>query len=197
MAIELIVGLGNPGDAYKDTRHNLGADCLRALLRRHSLEAKHAARYKSDFVRAPLYGEMRRCLIPLTYMNLSGQAVGRVCRFFRIASEDVLVIHDETAFAPGVARLKDGGGAGGHNGVRDVIRVIGPDFKRLRLGVGKPPKGGNAVPWLVNQRPPAEERELMQASCDIADAVWAPLLKGEMDAAMNILHAPQTDKIDS
>ncbi len=193
MAIQLIVGLGNPGDAYKDTRHNLGADCLRALLRRHDLEATRAARYKSDFVRAPLYGQARRCLIPLTYMNLSGQPVGRVCRFFRIPAEDVLVIHDETAFAPGVARLKDGGGAGGHNGVRDVMRVIGPDFKRLRLGVGKPPKGKNAVPWLVNARPPKEERELMRVSCDIPDAVWAALLKGDMDTAMNTLHAPLAD----
>ncbi|MCY4200261.1 MAG: aminoacyl-tRNA hydrolase [Gammaproteobacteria bacterium] len=193
MAIQLIVGLGNPGDAYKDTRHNLGANCLRALLRRHGLEAAHAARYKSDFVRAPIYGQARRCLIPLTYMNLSGQPVGRVCRFFRIPAEDVLVIHDETAFAPGVARLKDGGGAGGHNGVRDVIRVIGPGFKRLRLGVGQPPKGSNAVPWLVNYRPPQEERELLLASCEISDAVWAPLLNDDMEAAMNILHAPSSD----
>lgn len=193
MAIQLIVGLGNPGDAYKDTRHNLGADCLRLLLSRHGLQARHAARYKSEFLRTTLYGTRLRCLIPLTYMNLSGQPVARICRFFRIASEDVLVIHDETAFDPGVARLKAGGGAGGHNGVSNVINSIGPDFKRLRLGVGKPPKGANPVPWLVNHRPPAAEREQMRSACEIDDAVWTPLLRGDMDAAMNLLHAPDRE----
>ena len=190
MAIQLIVGLGNPGDAYKETRHNLGADCLRMLLARHGLQMSYAARYKSDFVRAALYGIRLRCLIPLTYMNRSGQAVGRLCRFFRIASENVLVMHDETAFAPGVARLKEGGGAGGHNGVRDVIRAIGPEFKRLRLGVGTPPDGVDSIPWLVSHRPPQAERARMQAACAIDDAVWKPLLSGDMDMAMNLLHAP-------
>ena len=193
MAIQLIVGLGNPGEAYRETRHNLGADCLRMLLSRHGLEASYASRYKSEFLRTTLYGARLRCLIPLTYMNLSGQPVNRLCRFFRIPSEDVLVLHDETAFPPGVARLKEGGGAGGHNGVRDVIRAIGPDFKRLRLGVGKPPKGSNPIPWLVNQRPPRDQRELMQRAAAMADAVWQPLLCGDMDTAMNLLHAPPED----
>lgn len=190
MPIQLIVGLGNPGDAYQGTRHNLGAHCLRALLRAHGLEARYAARYKSEFLRATLYATRLRCLIPHSFMNLSGQPVGRVCRFFRIPAEDVLVLHDDTAFPPGTARLKQGGGAGGHNGVADVIRTIGPDFKRLRLGVGAPPKGASTVPWLVHQRPSREERDLMERACELGDAVWQPLLLGDIDAAMNRLHAP-------
>lgn len=190
MPIQLLVGLGNPGDAYKDTRHNLGARCLRMLLERHGLEASYAARYKSDFLRTTLYGTRLRCLIPRTFMNLSGQPVGRICRFFRIAAKDVLVIHDDTAFPPGIARLKQGGGAGGHNGVTDIVRVIGPEFKRLRLGVGAPPKGISSVPWLIKQRPPIEDRKRMDEACEIGDEVWRPLLLGDIEAAMNRLHAP-------
>lgn len=190
MPIQLIVGLGNPGDAYRGTRHNLGAECLRHLLQRQGINPRYAARYKSDFVRAELFGTKLRCIVPHTYMNLSGQPVGRICRFFRIPATDVLVLHDDTAFAPGVVRLKQGGGTGGHNGVSDVIRAIGPHFQRLRLGVGAPPKGDSSVPWLVHQRPPKEERELMQASLEIGEEVWRPLLAGEVEAAMNRLHAP-------
>ena len=190
MPIQLIVGLGNPGNAYKGTRHNLGAHCLRLLLQRHGLEASYAARYKSEFLRTNLYGARLRCLIPHSFMNLSGQPVGRICRFFRISAEDVLVLHDDTAFPPGSARLKQGGGAGGHNGVADVIRAIGPEFKRLRLGVGAPPKGTPSVPWLVSQRPPKKEKDLMEQACDIGDEVWRPLLLGDIEAAMNRLHAP-------
>ncbi len=190
MSIQLIAGLGNPGDAYQGTRHNLGAHCLRRLLERHGLVASYAARYKSEFLRATLYGTKLRCLIPHSFMNRSGQPIGRICRFFRIPAEDVLILHDDTAFPPGIARLKQGGGAGGHNGVTDVIRAIGPDFKRLRLGVGAPPPGGSAVPWLVNQRPRKEEREMMERACDIGDEAWRPLILGDIDAAMNRLHAP-------
>ena len=192
MPIQLIVGLGNPGDAYRGTRHNLGEHCLRHLLKRHGLEASYAARYKSDFLRAELCGTRLRCLVPQTYMNLSGQPVGRICRFFRIQAKDVLVLHDDTAFPPGVVRLKQGGGAGGHNGVTDVIRAIGPDFKRLRLGVGPPPRGESSVPWLVSHRPPQKEREMMEHACAIDDEVWRVLLRGDMDAAMNRLHAPES-----
>ena len=123
-------------------------------------------------------------------MNLSGQPVGRICRFFRIPAGNVLVLHDDTAFAPGVVRLKQGGGAGGHNGVTDVIRAIGPDFQRLRLGVGAPPKGEASVPWLVHKRPRKEERELMESSLNIDDEVWRRLFGGNLEAAMNRLHAP-------
>lgn len=190
MSIQLIAGLGNPGDAHQGTRHNLGAHCLRLLLERHGLAASYAARYKSEFLRATLYGIRLRCLIPQSFMNRSGQPIGRVCRFFRIPAEDVLILHDDTAFPPGIARLKQGGGAGGHNGVADVIRAIGPEFKRLRLGVGAPPKGEKAVPWLVNQRPRKQERDLMEQACDLGDEVWRPLILGDIDAAMNRLHAP-------
>lgn len=190
MPIQLIVGLGNPGDAYRGTRHNLGAECLQHLLRQQGIEMRYAGRYKSDFARTELFGTKLRCLVPHTYMNLSGQPVGRICRFFRIPARDVLILHDDTAFAPGVVRLKQGGGAGGHNGVSDVIRAIGADFQRLRLGVGAPPKGESSVPWLVHQRPRKEERELMQASFEIDEQVWRPLLAGDLEAAMNRLHAP-------
>ncbi len=192
MPIQLIVGLGNPGDNYEGTRHNLGADCLRQLLQQHGLKTSYAVRYKSEFLRASIFGTRLRCLIPRSFMNLSGQPVGRICRFFRIPTGDVLVLHDDTAFPPGVARLKQGGGAGGHNGVADVIRAIGPEFKRLRLGVGTPPKGAPPVPWLVSRRPTGEERNLMRQACDIGDEVWRPLLLGDIEAAMNRLHAPST-----
>ncbi len=188
--LQLIVGLGNPGERYQGTRHNLGAECLRALLGRHGLEARYAMRYKSEFLATKLYGTKLRCLIPHSFMNLSGQPVARICRFFRIPAEAVLVLHDETAFAPGCARLKQGGGAGGHNGVADVIRAIGPQFIRLRLGVGAPPKGQAAVPWLIHQRPHEEDRAHMARACDLDEDIWRRLILGDVEAAMNRLHAP-------
>lgn len=134
----LVVGLGNPGDEYERTRHNVGfwvLDALQADLRADAWKQKHGALWvKAD-------GDIILCK-PQTYMNKSGEPTQAVAQFFKVEAKDVIVVHDELDFLPGVVRLKQGGGAGGHNGLKSLIACLGADFARVRVGIGKPPREG-------------------------------------------------------
>lgn len=137
----LLVGLGNPGRRYAANRHNIGFLVLDEIARRYGF-GPWRTRFQGEVAEGRVGDTRVIALKPQTYMNLSGQSVGEAMRFFKLEPEDVLVIHDEIDLAPGKLRAKQGGGAAGHNGIRDIIDHIGPDFRRLRLGVGHPGEKG-------------------------------------------------------
>jgi peptidyl-tRNA hydrolase, PTH1 family len=188
----LIVGLGNPGREYKETRHNAGfwwieglADTLQASFRAESkFQAQVAATRGSE-------GDMRLAM-PQTFMNRSGLAVASLARFYRVAPAEILVAHDELDLKPGVVKLKQGGGNAGHNGLKDIAAALGSgDFWRLRLGIGHPRDGAlseQEVADYVLHPPPGEERLLIADAIARALAIWPWLARGETERAMHELH---------
>ncbi len=193
-AVRLLVGLGNPGPRYEATRHNVGEIFLRRLARRCSISLRAETRFKGELGRGTVAGRDLRLLVPTTFMNLSGDAVGAVARYYQIAPEEILVAYDEMAFEPGVVRLRAGGGANGHNGLKSIIEGLGNEkgFLRLRIGVGHPGSKDRVTAYLTSVRMPASEREALEDVCDRAERVLEPLLAGELQTAMNTLHAPAT-----
>ena len=189
-AIRLIAGLGNPGPQYQYTRHNAGADFVDALARRFGIELAEQSRFKGLVGRGTVAGHDVRLLIPLTYVNLSGDAVGALARFYRIEPSEILVAYDEMAFDPGVLRLKSGGGDNGHNGIRSIIAGLGNsrDFLRLRIGVGHPGERSRVTAYLTSVRMPEAERNLMADAYQIPETVLRHMLSGDLQKAMTELH---------
>ncbi|MGI2208948.1 aminoacyl-tRNA hydrolase [Shewanella baltica] len=188
--IKLIVGLANPGAEYAHTRHNAGAWYVLELARICGVTLVADSKYFGLTARAVLHGKDVRLLIPMTYMNLSGKAVGALANFFRITPEEILVAHDELDLPPGVAKFKLGGGHGGHNGLKDIIAKLANDknFYRLRLGIGHP-GDKNQVSGYVLGKAPAKEQELIDAAIDEAVRSTEILFKQDMVKAMNRLHS--------
>ncbi|MGH8179538.1 MAG: aminoacyl-tRNA hydrolase [Steroidobacteraceae bacterium] len=187
LPLTLIVGLGNPGPTYARTRHNAGFELIDELARRTGSNLRHEARHQGELARASIAGTDVWLLKPMTYMNLSGQAVRSVAGFYRVAPQSILVAHDELDFEPGVVRLKEGGGAGGHNGLRDLIAQLDDGFWRLRIGIGHPGDRDAVLDYVLG-RPPAAEAELIrEAVLAAADAVPVMLTDGAQKA-MNRLH---------
>ncbi|MBD9485177.1 aminoacyl-tRNA hydrolase [Pseudomonas sp. PDM14] len=189
-AVQLIVGLGNPGPEYDQTRHNAGALFVERLASQQGANLSVDRKYFGLVGKFSHQGRDVRLLIPTTFMNRSGQAVAALANFFRIAPEAILVAHDELDMPPGVAKLKLGGGHGGHNGLRDIIAQLGNqnNFHRLRLGIGHP---GHAsmVSNFVLGRAPRSEQELLDASIDFALGVVPEMLAGDWTKAMQKLHS--------
>jgi peptidyl-tRNA hydrolase, PTH1 family len=188
-AIRLVVGLGNPERRYAETRHNAGQRAVELLASRLGA-GRFVARYGGRFAEARGPGGPVALLIPTTYMNASGDSVGPAAGALRASPAQVLVVHDEVDLPFGVVRGKAGGGAGGHNGLRSVIRGLGTgEFPRVRLGVGRPPQDfrGDGADWvLMRFTEPREEVEAMIAcGADMAEAV----LGEGIDAAVNRFHA--------
>lgn len=188
-AIQLIVGLGNPGNEYERTRHNAGQDFVEELARTLGVTLQPDNKYFGYSARANFQGQDLRLLIPTTYMNRSGQSVGALANFFKIPPAAILVAHDELDLAPGVARFKQGGGHGGHNGLRDIIAALGnnQNFPRLRLGIGHP----GAAPLVANfvlKRAPSSEQELIDNAIARAIQCTPDAIKGDWNSAMKKLH---------
>lgn len=189
-AVQLIVGLGNPGPEYDQTRHNAGALFVERLA------AAKGANLSVDRKYFGLVGKFRhqdedvRLLIPTTYMNRSGQAVAALAGFYRIPPETILVAHDELDMPPGVAKLKQGGGHGGHNGLRDIIARLANqnNFYRLRLGIGHPGHSSQVTGYVLGRAPQAE-REKLDASIDFALDALPEILAGDWTKAMQKLHS--------
>lgn len=194
--LKLIVGLGNPGSDYHRTRHNAGADFVEELARKLNANLAIDSKYYGLTARVNLQGQELRLLIPTTYMNRSGQAVSAMANFFKFAPESILVAHDELDLAPGIARFKQGGGHGGHNGLRDIIAALGnnQNFPRLRLGIGHP----GVAPLVANfvlKRAPAAEQELIDDAIGRAVSCVPTAIKGDWNSAMKSLHtAPENQK---
>lgn len=198
VAIRLIAGLGNPGSRYERTRHNVGAVFVERLAARFSIRLDTDARLKARIGRGSILGHDVRLMIPTTYMNLSGEAVGAVASFYKLSAGELVIAYDEMAFEPGDVRLKVGGGHNGHNGVRDVIRALGNEagFARLRIGVGHPGDASRVTAYLTGTTMPLAEVERVAAALEIKDSALAHLLAGELNKAMNELHAPPAEGSD-
>lgn len=189
LSIKLIVGLGNPGPEYQQTRHNAGATLLEEFARRHGISLVPESKFSGLTGRHTLGGQDFRLLIPTTYMNLSGQAVAPMANFFKIAPEEILVLHDEIDLPPGTVRLKQGGGSGGNNGLKDIIRALGNNnaFKRLRIGVGHPGSAAQVAAYVL-RKAPAEEQQLIDEAMERALDVLPTVIAGDWDKALRELH---------
>ena len=194
-AVQLIVGLGNPGPEYDQTRHNAGALFVERVAESQRVNLSVDRKYFGLVGKFNHQGREVRLLIPTTYMNRSGQSVAALANFFKIKPEEILVAHDELDMPPGVAKLKQGGGHGGHNGLRDIIAQLGNqnNFHRLRLGIGHP---GHAslVSGFVLGRAPRSEQELLDKSIDFALDVLPEILAGDWTVAMRKLHSQKATK---
>lgn len=191
MAIRLIVGLGNPGPEYESTRHNAGFWLVDNLANDVGARLQRDTKYNAMVAKAQIGGQDVYLLEPLTFMNRSGQSVGALCRFFKIAADEVLVVHDELDLMPGVARLKKGGSSGGHNGLKDITAALGTqDYWRLRLGIGHPRTLNLAqqVADFVLHRPRREDQELIARAIDKSLLILPQIIKGEFAAATTKLH---------
>ena len=180
-APRLIVGLGNPGAEYADSRHNAGFWLCERLAAQLGTELRRESRFHGIAGRTR---EQLWLLMPQTFMNCSGQAVGALMRFYRISPAEMLVLHDELDLSPGALRLKFGGGLGGHNGLKDIAAHLGTqDFWRLRIGVGHPGDRDQVVDYVL-KKPRAEERVQIEEALDRALEAWPLLARGEYPAAM-------------
>ena len=188
--VQLIVGLGNPGSDYDKTRHNAGQDFVTELAYKYGEQLAPTAKFFGHTAKININGKNIHLLVPTTFMNRSGQAVAALCQFFKIPPEAVLVAHDELDLDPGVARLKIGGGHGGHNGLRDIISSLGnhKNFGRLRLGIGHP---GNAklVSNYVLKRASVDEQNKITDAIDESLSYASELATGDWEKAMRELHS--------
>ena len=188
--IQLIVGLGNPGREYENTRHNAGAIFIAQLASAYRASWQDEKKFHGMTAQITIDNQPVRLLLPLTYMNRSGQSVGAIANFYKIAPENILVAHDELDLQPGTARLKLGGGHGGHNGLRDIVSALGNQntFARLRIGIGHP---GNSkmVADYVLKKAPSIEYNLMEDSITRALHAIPDVVAGNMDKAMLNLHS--------
>ena len=187
--IRLFVGLGNPGAAYERTRHNAGFWWIDGLARQLKCVLSPERAYHGLVARVNHRGHTVWLLEPMTYMNVSGKSVAALARFFKIAAEQILVAHDELDLAPGQVKIKFGGGAAGHNGLKDIQLQLGtPDFWRLRLGIGHPGVKAEVIDYVL-RKPPADERDAIEAGINRSLATVDLLLGGETERAMMKLHA--------
>jgi PTH1 family peptidyl-tRNA hydrolase len=189
-AIKLIAGLGNPGSEYRGTRHNAGADFVEELARRCGVSLQTESKFYGLTGRISLSGHDLRLLIPTTFMNCSGKAVAAMAGFFKIAPENMLIAYDELDIPVGSARFKQGGGLGGHNGLRDIVPALGnnQNFHRLRIGIGHPGHASKVTGHVLNT-PSQADRERIDACIDEAIAALPLLLDGDSTKAMTQLHS--------
>ena len=183
----LIVGLGNPGAEYSETRHNAGFWFCERLADTLGVRFSHESRFHGLVANAREAGMW--LLMPQTFMNRSGQAIGALARFYRIEPAEILVVHDELDIPPGQLRLKFGGGLGGHNGLKDTSAHLGTnDYWRLRIGIGHPGDRNEGVNFVLK---PArrEEQQAIDEAIDKALAIWPQLVRGELNAAATRLNA--------
>lgn len=186
-AFKLIVGLGNPGSKYEETRHNAGFFLLDEIARRFDASFTAEKKFQGDVARAFIGAHDVRLLKPTTFMNLSGESVQALASFYRIEPGQILVAHDELDLPPGTVRLKKGGGHGGHNGLRDIIKHIGKEFWRVRLGIGHPGSASQVVSFVL-KRAPRSEADLLTGSIDEVLAEFPAVVSGDVEKAMQSLH---------
>lgn len=185
--IRLIAGLGNPEEKYVQTRHNAGFWFADAVATQRGAEFRYQEKFKGEVAHFSFEDEKVWLLKPLTYMNRSGLSLYAFAQFYKISVQQLLVAHDEIDLPGGTARIKHAGGHGGHNGLRSAFEYLGPDFLRLRLGVGHPGHKDDVTDYVL-KKPGAEERREIDSAIDRACDVLDELLKGDTEAAMRQLH---------
>jgi PTH1 family peptidyl-tRNA hydrolase len=184
--IRLVVGLGNPGKEYERTRHNAGFWLVERYAQADGFTLRKDPKFKA------LVGKDAKgawFLLPQSFMNLSGQPVHMLSGFFKIKPEEILVVHDELDFPPGTARIKQGGGIAGHNGLKDISQRMGShDYWRLRLGVGRPSDAAEIADYVLH-KPSLEEKQAIDGAIDNALALLPQMIAGDMQGAMQKLHS--------
>ena len=185
--IKLIVGLGNPGKEYEATRHNAGFWWVDQVCAETGSKLNLEAKFFGQA--GKLHGASEVWLLkPTTFMNVSGRAVGAIAKFYKIAPDEVLVIHDELDLPPGTVKLKKGGGHGGHNGLKDITAQLGtPDFWRLRIGIGHPGDKSQVANFVLHA-PTRDEQALIEQNIDQSTTLLPLLLQGKFEEAMLKLH---------
>jgi len=192
-ALQIIVGLGNPGPEHRLTRHNAGFWFVDALARAHGAQFRSHSRYHGEVARVAIGGHELVLLKPQTYMNRSGISVRSLVDYTKAPLNEVLVVHDELDLSPGTARFKFGGGHGGHNGLRDTITHCGGDFWRLRLGIGHPGDRDQVIDYVLQRAAPADE-EAIAASVGASLEALPVFLRDGAEKAMNMLHTKGSDQ---
>jgi len=191
-AISLVCGLGNPGAQYEATRHNAGFWFLDALQRVVPLPWRPETRFFGDLAHTRVGQQRVRFLRPATFMNECGGAVASVCSYFDIPAEAVLVVHDDLDLPPGTVRVKQGGGHGGHNGLRDIFSKLGSrEFIRLRIGIGHPGNSDDVTDWVL-RKPSSEDKTAILDAIDRALGEINPMMAGDLEPVMKALHTQQT-----
>lgn len=186
--IKLIVGLGNPGAEYAKTRHNVGAWFVGQLAESAQQTLRNEAKFFGLVARVTMAGESCWLLQPTTYMNDSGQAIQAIAKFYKIKPEEILVAHDELDFPVGKVRIKENGGHGGHNGLRDTIAHLhANNFYRLRIGIGHPGHKDHVTPYVLGE-PSRGDKELIINAIDAALRTVPDLIGGDLQRAMRTLH---------
>ena len=191
--MKLVVGLGNPGREYEATRHNAGFWWVENLADLHRVRLQTESKFFGRVGKLGAGPNDGWLLLPQTFMNASGRAVQALAGFYKIAAGEILVVHDELDLEPGIVRLKKGGGVAGHNGLKDIAAALGPEFWRLRIGIGHPGERSEVVNYVL--RPPRqEETELISGAIERSLEVWPLIRAGEMEKAMHRLHTqPKTE----
>jgi PTH1 family peptidyl-tRNA hydrolase len=185
--LRLVVGLGNPGAEYAETRHNAGFWFCGRLASELGVMLTKESRFQG--LAANVRSEGLWLLTPQTFMNCSGQAVGALAHFYRIEPAEMLIVHDELDLPPGQLRLKFGGGLGGHNGLKDITSHLGTqDYWRLRIGIGHPGDRNEVVSYVL-KRPRKEESEEIAAALDRAMLAWPQLARADFSGAMQKLNS--------
>ena len=191
----LVVGLGNPGEEYAATRHNVGFLVVEELARRagakFSVDKRARALVASARIGGPgPQGVAAALAKPMSFMNLSGGPVSALSKYFAVVAEHVMVVHDELDLPYGTVRLKQGGGSAGHNGLKDITKALGtPEYVRVRVGIGRPPGSQDAATYVLKPFTTTERKELDLIVVEAADAVEALVLEG-LAAAQQRLHSP-------
>jgi len=186
--LAIIVGLGNPGPEHRLTRHNAGFWFVDALARAQGAQFRAHARYQGEVCRISLDGREVTLLKPQTYMNRSGLSIRSLLDYVKAPVGELLVVHDELDLPPGTARFKLGGGHGGHNGLRDTITHCGPDFWRLRLGIGHPGDKSQVIDYVLQRASPQDEQSIVQ-SVDAALEALPVFVRDGAEKAMHVLHS--------
>ena len=186
--LSLIVGLGNPGKEYAQTRHNAGAWFVERLAEAYGISLKADPKFYGISGRGNIEGQDVRLLLPTTFMNASGKSVVPFAKFYQVAPETMLIAHDELDMNPGVIRLKTGGGHGGYNGLRDIVPHLGSNFHRLRIGIGHP-CSKERVSGHVLSKAPSSEQNLMDDAIAHALSRIKLLVNGDIQPAMNQINA--------
>jgi peptidyl-tRNA hydrolase, PTH1 family len=187
-SIRLIVGLGNPGRNHDRDRHNVGFWFVDRLAQQLKVSLAREAKYDALTARVAGPAGDVWLMLPQTYMNLSGKAVGAIARFFKVTPEEILVVHDELDFAPGTVKMKLGGGVGGHNGLKDIAEKLGSQhFWRIRIGIGHPGDRDLVADYVLS-KPSAADREQIDAIILRALEVIPTILSDDLTGAMQRLH---------
>lgn len=187
-SIRAIIGLGNPGAEYADTRHNAGFRFLDMLTSADNISLRRESRFVAHVAKTTIAGNAVWLCAPGTFMNGSGEAVAKLAHYHRLTPEALLVVHDELDLAVGTVRLKVGGGAGGHNGLSDIIQKLGTNsFVRLRIGIGRPATSAQVISYVL-KRAPSAEQALIDDAMRQALQVLPEVILGDLPKAMNKLH---------